>query len=282
MENIHFAPASKLALDMLGEIFTRSFEGYFYPGTTTGALLAARARIEQIDLHRSVVMYAGGEPAGLAVLGLRGDRAWCGGFGVTAPFRGRGLAHRLAAAMLDSAQDAGARACALEVLIRNERAIKTYLRAGFNITRDLRVVEWRAPQGWAAKDTVSAGPSDSIVELPPSAALEHFAALHPAPVAWQRDLPSLLVRSGMQGIAIGGTSRPAAYALISPGPDDGARIEDLGAEDAQAAGVLLAALPRRFARLISVNEPADSPITAAFVAAGFAESDRQHEMLVRF
>ena len=75
---VTFSPATAYALDALGEIFTRSFENYLYPMTLTGAILAARARTEQIDLQRSLVMRVGDDPVGIALLGLRGERAWCG------------------------------------------------------------------------------------------------------------------------------------------------------------------------------------------------------------
>ena len=76
-----FLPASAFSLDALGDIFTRSFENYFYPGTMTAAVLAARVRTEQLDLYRSLVMHLGDDVAGIALLGLRSDRAWCGGLG---------------------------------------------------------------------------------------------------------------------------------------------------------------------------------------------------------
>src|SRR5690242_5016483 len=63
-----FAPAAAYTLDALSDIFTRSFENYFYPGTTTAAILAARVRTEQIDLQHSLVMCVGDDPAGLALL----------------------------------------------------------------------------------------------------------------------------------------------------------------------------------------------------------------------
>jgi GNAT superfamily N-acetyltransferase len=216
-----FAPASSFALDTLAEIFTRSFEAYFYPGAITAALLAAHVRIESLDLHRSLVMLVGDQPAGIALLALRGERAWCGGFGVTLPLRGRGLAHPLAAALIDQARQAGARSLSLEVLTRNERAIKTYLRAGFQARRDLRIFEWRRPDdgsgtgGRGLADTEIGGQGDSgrrlstspthplaLSELAPATLLEHFAALHPAPAAWQRDLPALLVRGSARGLAL--------------------------------------------------------------------------------
>src|SRR5215216_4288567 len=138
-KQITFVSATSYSLDALGDIFTRSFENYFYSGTTTAAILSGRVRTEQIDLQHSLVMQVGGDQAGIALLGLRGDRAWCGGFGVMLPFRRRGLAHKLAAAMLDQARQAGVYGCGLEVLTRNQAAISTYLRAGFKLVRDLQV-----------------------------------------------------------------------------------------------------------------------------------------------
>jgi GNAT superfamily N-acetyltransferase len=290
-----FLPASAYSLDALGDIFTRSFEEYFYPGTTTAATLAARVRTEQIDLHRSLVLGLGDAPAGIALLGLRGDRAWCGGFGVMLPFRGRGLAHNLAAAMLEQARQAGARMCMLEVLTRNERALKTYIRSGFQPRRDLQILEWRRanvheePRTGTRRvnqepRTENREPSPAhpltLSDVAPARLLAHFAALHPAPAAWQRDLPALLVRGGMQGLVLNEAQRPRAYALITPISDGGARIEDLGADGAESAGALIGLLQARYRRLNSVNEPADSPLTPAFAAAGFAEVDRQHELWI--
>jgi hypothetical protein len=57
---------------------------------------------------------------------------------------------------------------------------------------------------------------------------------------------------------------------------------DLGARHAQAAAALLGLLQQRYAQLTSVNEPADSALTAAFEAAGFNETDRQHELWLDF
>jgi RimJ/RimL family protein N-acetyltransferase len=288
---VTFASAAAYTLDELSDIFTRSFEDYFYPGTTTAAILAARVRAEQIDLQRSLVMRVAADPVGIALLGLRGDRAWCGGFGVMLPLRGRGLAHELAAAMLEQARQAGARGCVLEVLIRNQRAIKAYTRVGFQPLRDLQVLEWGRPHPPAqdsigaeiprAEQRADAGDQQAVlVSRSPAALLAHFAALHPTPAAWQRDLPALLVRSGMVGAALIDSDQLRAYVLLTPLPNGGARIEDLGATDAAQAAMLLAALQARYTRLISVNEPADSTLTSAFAAAGFTEADRQHELWV--
>ncbi|MBX0326996.1 GNAT family N-acetyltransferase [Oscillochloris sp. ZM17-4] len=266
--DITYTSAAALSLEALADLFTRSFEGYYYPGVTTAEALAVRVRVEQIDLWSSPVLLADGEPAGITLIARRGDRTWCGGFGVVAAQRGLGLAHALTAEMVSRARSSGARRLTLEVLTRNERAIRAYQRAGLAITRRLLIMSWRPGDDWQPADL-------PLVEMPPEALLSQFAALHPAPVAWQRDLPALLVAGGRRGLSL---PDPAlAYALVS-GDAESLRIADLGARDAEGAYALLRGLQARSRSLISVNEPAESPLTAAFHRAGFVVADEQHEM----
>jgi len=268
--HIRFAPVAQLSLDAFADLFTRSFENYFYPGVTTAPILAARTRFEQIDLVRSLVMYVDDEPAGQAILALRGARAWCGGFGITAPFRGRGLAKNLIAALIDQARQAGAEQFSLEVLTKNERAIKAYLGAGLTITRDLHIFEWR-------RGDQPIPPAGASAPAAPAELLGHFAALHAVGAAWQRDLPALLVKPGLQGLALRQGADLVAYAVYSE-REDTARIEDLAALQPEHAVPLLQALQARSAKVVSVNEPSDSPSAAAFARCGFQEVDRQHDM----
>ncbi len=276
MEQPVTRPASAYSLDALGDIFTCAFEGYFYAATVTAAMLAQRIRAEQIDLLRSLVLEVGGEPAGIALLALRGERAWCGGFGVAKPWRGQGLAHSLAGAMVEQARQAGARELSLEVLTRNAPAIATYARAGMRQRRDVRVLEWRRPDPLAEP----APANKALAEPAPRALLAHFGALHPAPPAWQRDLPALLVRSGLQSLALLEGQRPRAYVLFSATPEGRYQVADLAAEHVDQARTLLAELQRRAQLVASVNEPAESPLTAAYDDLGFAEADRQHELAI--
>ncbi|HWQ13674.1 MAG TPA: GNAT family N-acetyltransferase [Roseiflexaceae bacterium] len=270
---VDFVPAAAFSLEALADLFARSFAEYFYPANVTAADMAWRVRVENIDLWHSVVLVVGGEPAGLALLALRPGRAWCGGFGVTLPHRGRGLSHRLITALIERAREAQAPLLTLEVLSRNERAIATYTRAGLRITRDLLIVEWRRPEGEPAAPAPT-----GVVEAEAATLLHHFHALHPVQAAWQRDLPSLLMRGPLAGFALGNPAAPAAYALVQPQAAGAARIVDLAAREAETAGQVLAALQARFTRLSSINEPSDAPHMPALAAAGFAEVDRQHDM----
>jgi predicted acetyltransferase len=56
------------------------------------------------------------------------------------------------------------------------------------------------------------------------------------------------------------------------------RIHDLAASDVNIAKSLLTSLQTYYKEIYSVNEPSDSPITAAYAACNFREYDRQHEL----
>lgn len=273
--SVTITSAAAFSLEALADLFTRSFEGYFYPGITSAHTLARRVASENIDLLRSLVLRVHGEPAGVALLARRGERAWCGGFGVTPPQRGKGHAHTLAGALLREAHEAGADSLKLEVLTRNRLALRVYEHAGLAITRRLLIVTWRPPdeeqpQGDAAPALEQADPNELL--------LGHFAAMHPRPAAWQREPATLLALPELRGLALRERGRLTAYALAQG--EESLRLQDLGAEDAGAAARLLAALQARAHSITSVNEPADSPLTPAFLRAGFVVADEQHEMEV--
>lgn len=270
-----FLPAAAFALDTLADLFTRAFAGYFYAATISAEMMANRMRVDQIDLVRSVVMQVEGVLAGLAVVALRGDHAWCGGFGITEPFRGRRLAVPLAEAMLAQARAAGARRFSLEVLTRNTPAIAVYRQVGFLHQRDVRIMRWVRDPHTAPAESTYAG---MLVEGEPRAFLAHFDALHPVPAAWQRDLPALLVRGGLRGLALLEDERPAAYVLFQSADGAHVQIADMGATCTDGARVVLQALQQRYTSVASTNEPENSTLTAAFDTLGFAEIDRQHEL----
>ncbi len=94
-DSLRFIPASSLSLESFADLFTRSFENYFYPITMTAATFAVKTRSDQLDLHHSVVLMLNDTLVGQATLGLRGDKAWCGGFGIVPEHRGKHFASAL-------------------------------------------------------------------------------------------------------------------------------------------------------------------------------------------
>jgi Acetyltransferases len=272
-DTLHFKPASSVSLDELAAAFNAAFEGYFYPQQLTGASLARRARLEQLDLHHSLVAYDGEDFVGLTLLGLRGLRGWCGGFGIVPEYRGRGCAKDLMEAFMAEARACGLKHLSLEVLARNTPARRLYERAGMRVTRDLLILE---------RDGAESGPEtlkEELKQAEPDILLRHFARMHPKPNAWQRDLPTLLITEGASGFYLGEVGEPSAYALGVTWTEGRTHLIDLATTDSNLADALCAGLAARQDILRVVNEPEDSLFVPALLAHGFKEIDRQHEMV---
>lgn len=266
------APATTVSLDAFADLFKRSFDGYFYPNNTTAAVMARRIRTEQIDLARTLILLVDDEPAGQAALALRDQRAWCGGFGIVPAFRGRGLAHHLADAMVAQARETGARSLQLEVLTRNVAAFTVYQRVGLQPKRDLLIMSWTASPTDQTKN------ADPMLEtVSPQVVIDAYPPRVNVGAAWQRELATLLARTDLLGKTLATPGGQAAV-VIAEAPDNSASIAELRASSVEAAIAIVRALQGQYRTLVCVNEPADSPWLAAYQAAGFAETDRQHEM----
>ncbi|QBD78611.1 GNAT family N-acetyltransferase [Ktedonosporobacter rubrisoli] len=138
MDEYRFSNALDYTHAQLSEMHNLSFSGYFFPMTITPAKSANYWRTHQIDANRCVVMHdRHGDFVGMARMGTRGRRGWCGGFGIAPQFRGRGASHVLAERMVQVARESELATLQLEVLTQNTRAFKVYEKAGFVAKRRL-------------------------------------------------------------------------------------------------------------------------------------------------
>lgn len=236
--------------------------------------LARRIRIEQHDLYQSLVAYDGDEIAGFAVLAIRGDRGWVGGFAIMPAQRGKGRGHELMSALVERARGCGLRELSLEVLVQNAPAFELYKRAGMHVTRDLLLMER------AENPSANDGVEGLLKEAAPEKLLKQFTPLHTVQPQWSRDLPSLLTADNLRGLYLGDEQKPDAYTLIAARPM-GAYVVDLAAADRAHADALCDALRHVSEPLKVVNEPDDSVFAPALFANGWVETGRQHEMLMR-
>src|ERR1044071_5337414 len=108
-DGLRFVSAASVSLEEFAEAFSVGFSGYPIPIVFDASKLSRKVRTEQYDLEHSLVAYEGGERVGMAVLAVRGDAGWCGGFGVAPERRGRGLGRLMMRALLDNARAAGLR-----------------------------------------------------------------------------------------------------------------------------------------------------------------------------
>jgi ribosomal protein S18 acetylase RimI-like enzyme len=265
--------AAEVSLEQLAAAFTAAFAGYVYPMTLTVEQLSRRVRFEHLDIQRSLLAWDVDELVGMALLGLRGDAAWVGGFGITQMYRGRGLSHELMRALIIEARSFGATRLSLEVLRPNTAAIRLYERAGMHISRDLIISE-------RTTDAAANARVQPLKEAPPSELLGHFHRLHLQSAAWQRDLASLLAMNGLRGLYLGERDNPQAYALLRDWPDGATYLVDLAALESAHVEALCVGLDHVPGRLRINNEPDNSIFNAPLVAHGFRETERQHEMVM--
>src|SRR3954453_13620616 len=139
-------------------------------------MLAFVVQAYDLDLEASQVALLDGVPVALVNLGVRGERGWIGGIGVTPFARRQGVAERLMRAVLDEARIRGVREVWLEVLVQNDPAIRLYEKLGFEDVRGIDV--------WIL-DRVAAG--EEVPETSVDDAHEVIRSKRLAREPWQRD-----------------------------------------------------------------------------------------------
>jgi len=293
---IEIVPATGFDSAALAALFARGYEGYFVPVHLDAAAFDVMVRSGDIDLAASRVALVGGEPTGIAILGVRGTRGWVGGIGVASERRGRGDGRRLMREIIAAARQRGLATLALEVLVQNAPAIPLYESLGF---RDTRLLDILARTGDPAADATGSVPAAADVAragtLPASApttgamplerALALGAAWQAVPPPWQRERRSIeRSPSGLEAIALieGGEATACAIYRV--------RRDQLGIALACAApaertarlrgllGALMAAHPGSGFQII--NLPAGDPAGEALRALGGRVTLQQREMVL--
>lgn len=129
------------------------YRGYDQPFQVSQEWVAEHVRVHAIQGNRSPVWLDGrGQVAALSLLALRQGRAWIGGFGVAPAYRGNRFSGPVLRETLRGLEDTPVQ---LEVLIPNVKARATYERGGFQVSRQLVVLE--GPPGAADQPLEPAG-----------------------------------------------------------------------------------------------------------------------------
>lgn len=269
----HLGVLDGFELEQIAEAFNAAYEGYVMPVRADAAWVAHHVKTTSIDLGRSpVLLDARGRSVALALLAVRGNRGWIGGFGVIPELRGRHVASQLMHAILEQAAGVGLAGLTLEVFRHNVPAVRAYSREGFTISRDLCIFEGRSP--------VSPRREPSVRDIAPG---EIVAAARrcSAGSCWQREPASLAATPDMRGLAVNGD--PDAGYLLFLKRKAGVHIADIWvpAGDVRSAERLIDSLGPHLAgasRVTLFNEPAESAASTALLGAGWVISGMQHEM----
>jgi hypothetical protein len=189
--------------------------------------------------------------------------------------RKRGIGERVLIAGIDAAREAGSRTVSLEVIDRNEPAIRLYRKLGFEPVRELLV--------WLLPPTDGAPPAWRAVE--PDVAHAWIVRNRRSREPWQRadeTVASVRARGSARpaGLVIERGDEVRAAALVVERGDQ-VSVLQIAALDADAASdaLLAAADGQRGVRL--TNVPGDEPAATAMRELGAELVARQHEMLLR-
>jgi len=145
MENtILLNPASEYTIQDLTDIYNRTRVDYLIPMPMNAARLEEYIHTYDVDLEHSLVATQDGETLGVAMLGVRAERAWVTRLGVIPDTRRRGTGQALTAGLLDQASSLGISFTMLEVIKNNEPAHRLFLKLGFYEVGELLVLR-RSP-----------------------------------------------------------------------------------------------------------------------------------------
>jgi GNAT superfamily N-acetyltransferase len=274
--------ATGISLPGLAELFNRVYEGYEVPLHVDAG--AVTFMLEAFDLapERSRIAWRDERPIGLAMLAVRGTRAWVGGMGVATEARRGGVGEQLMRALLDSAREAGAKRIQLEVLEPNTRARALYEKLGLRTFRRLEVWQWEsprpAPAAGASAPAAGQRATAPVEVCDPRVARRRISEARRAPEPWQRE-DATIDRLDV--------STPALRALRTEGgevlyrvTDGRASVLQLAAAGESTAGALLDAIRARagVTLLRYLNVPDDDPAAAALRARGATCTAAQFEM----
>jgi len=286
---------SQMSVEQIAKVTNAVFAGYFVPVNHTTASFAAACRAWSLDVANSVVLEKkDGRFVGIALLGIRDDRGWCGGFGILPRYRGRGLARVLAGALVDRARSCGCRGLLLECFVQNDRAVRVYLSAGFRIVRtvvslaaDLDDLTRRLQFGASAfLDIHEASPAEGLY------AAMRLGAAPPAAPTWQREPATIYTMSDLGCLLAGARSNPRGVLIYrsTPASNQVGLVLMTYTNKYVARSLMKRAVydaspmhregKEKVTQVSIVNEPEDSPFHEIGAEFGFAETFRQHEMQI--
>ena len=262
MPEARVTSADSLALPELAALFNEGFSDYLVPMRLSDDHFADHVKNNDIDLSCSQVVLADDEPAAFALVGLRGEDAWIGGMGTVPSQRRRGLGERALVATIEEASARGASSVWLEVIDRNEAALRLYEKLGFELVRDLIV--------WSLSATDEELPPFREVDVEEAHAWisEHRQSREP----WQRSDEALRHMGGLRALMV----ENAAAVMFREG-DAANIVMQIAATDEEAvADALIAAAGERQLRLS--NAPAGEAASHALERLGATQEAWQHEM----
>lgn len=135
-------PLNETSLETIVQCLIQSFSDYFVKMPSERSYWQGRWKGARVDYRASYGTFENGELVGFMIHGMdlrQGSfTAFNTGTGVIPSFRGQRLVQRMYEKAIPELKSRGVQACALEVIQKNEKAIKAYQKVGFSIGRELK------------------------------------------------------------------------------------------------------------------------------------------------
>ena len=144
-DEIQLVPASQFSIEELTSIYNQTRVDYMIPMPMNVARLAEYIAVYDVDLENSLVATLDNEMQGVAMLGVRKQRAWITRLGVLPNTRRGGVGKALMAGLIENAARLGLNFVMLEVIKNNLPAHRLFLKKGFCEIGELLVLR-RAPR----------------------------------------------------------------------------------------------------------------------------------------
>lgn len=143
---IKLIPASRFTYDQLTDIYSQTRVDYMVPIPMNAARLAEYVAVYDVDLDHSMVATApDGKMLGVAMLGVREDRAWLTRLGVIPNTRRNGVGQALVENLIQQAACLSVDFMMLEVIKNNLPAHQLFLKFGFYEIGELLVLRRSPP-----------------------------------------------------------------------------------------------------------------------------------------
>ena len=187
-----FEPLDAVELDRAVEALRRGFADYLVPIPVDRRMLLHMLTHDGVDASLSRLVCQGDVAIGCALVARRGWTSRLAGMAIVPEARGKGVGRRTMQTLLAQARERGDRRMVLEVIERNEPALKLYESLGF--TRVRRLVSLERPAS-DASDEAGVAESNPLQEIDIQE-VAHAVARHGLPdLPWQLSAESLALSS---------------------------------------------------------------------------------------
>ena len=136
-----FRPLNHVPTPQLIEVFNEAFSTYFVPVALTPAIFEQKRHAEQLNTELSIGAFHQEQLVGFMLHGVTsiGETvlAYNGGTGVIPNYRGFGLTKKMYRHQIHLLANRKVEKVCLEVIVKNEPAIRAYQHSGFSISRSL-------------------------------------------------------------------------------------------------------------------------------------------------